>query len=247
MKTRILKHLVIIICLLHVVSLQGSSLTFQAGRSLSEDSVFHYMILPGSLQILKTQTSFSILFTQLPFDWVETAIEVPLFQLNNKLGLPAGFTFESGLQTILVSNQLRAGPHWNYHAGKFSFGAGFDAALMFGKMKIAGFDNKAWGWCTYPVLSAGYRTSKASFTARVEYSYINSLKITSGTDEIMYSRNFKSGPVISIFTEQPLWKDHIIILGFINNLQKFYFPAWPAFSTFNRRYYIPQFYVGLIL
>jgi hypothetical protein len=244
---RISKYLAILICLSQVVSLQGNSLPFMADKSHSEDSVFHYMILPGSLRALETKTSFSILFTQLPFDWVETAIEVPLFQLNNKLGLPASFTFETSLQSIFVSNQLRAGPHWNYETGKFSFGAGIDAAFLFGKMNVAGFNNKTWGWCTYPVLSAGYKANKVSFTAKAEYSYINSLKITSGTSEILHSRNNESGPTISLFVEQPLWKDHIMILGIINNFQKFYFPAWPAFSSFNRRYYIPQFYVGFIL
>jgi hypothetical protein len=244
---RRIKYLVFLMCLLIVVPLRGYSQLFKADNTHREDSDFHYMILPGSFRPLETRTSFSLLFTQLPFDWVETSVEVPLFQLNNKLGLPGGFTLESSFQSLVVSNQLRSGLHWNFVLRKFSFSAGIDAAFLFGKMKIAGFNNKTSGWCTYPVLSAGYKADKISFTILAEYSYINSLKITSGTSEILDSRNHESGPTISFFAEQPLWKNHIMILGVINNFQKFYFPAWPAFSSFDKRFYIPQFYVGLIL
>jgi hypothetical protein len=244
---RIFKYLVIIVCLLQADLLPGYSLPYNADVSHSEDSVSHYMILPGHLRTLDTRTSFSLLFTQLPFDWVETSVEVPLFQLNNKLGLPEGFTLESSFQSVVVSNQLRSGLHWNFAMKRFSFSAGIDAAFLFGKMKIAGFNNRTTGWCTYPVLSAGYKAEKVTFTVLAEYSYINSLKITSGTSEILDSRNHESGPTVSLFVEQPLWKNHIMILGVINNFQKFYFPAWPAFSSFDKRFYIPQFYVGLIL
>jgi hypothetical protein len=244
---RIFKYLLFLIYLFLVVPLPVYSQSFKADKSHVEDSVFHYMILPGSLRTLETRTSFSFLFTQLPFDWVETSVEVPLFQLNNKFGLPEGFTLESSFQSMVVSNQLRSGLHWNFNLRRFSISAGIDAAFLFGKMKIAGFNNKTNGWCTYPVLSAGYKADKVSFTVLAEYSYINSLKITSGTSEILDSQNHESGPIISLFVEQALWKDHIMILGVINNFQKFYFPAWPAFSSFDRRFYIPQFYVGLIL
>jgi hypothetical protein len=245
--TRRFKYLVFLMCLLIVVPLPGYSQLFKANKPHSEDSAFNYMVLPGSLKAFETRTSFSLLFTQLPFDWVETSVEVPLFQLNNKLGLPGGFTLESSFQSLVVSNQLRSGLHWNFVMGRFSFSTGIDAAFLFGKMKIAGFNNKTSGWCTYPVLSGGYKADKVSFTVQAEYSFINSLRITSGSSEILDSRNHGSGPTISFFAEQPLWKNHIMILGVINNFQKFYFPAWPAFSSFDRRFYIPQFYVGLIL
>lgn len=217
------------------------------GQQQPAESEVKTMVLPRVYFPFETKNSFSVLFTHLPIDWVETSIDVPLFQFNNKLGLPAGFTLESSIQSIIVSNQLRAGPHWNIETGKFSFATGIDWALLHGKMEIAGFNNKTWGWCTYPNISAGFQTRDIAFTFSVEYSIINSLKITSGNAEILHSRNFRSGPTFSLFVEQPLWKNHLMVLGFINNFQKFYFPAWPAFSTSNSRYYIPQFYVSLVL
>ena len=244
---RIFKYESVIIILFLVVSLQGYSLSFKGEKSNSEDSVFQFMILPGSLRIWETKTSLSVLFTQLPFDWVETAVEVPLFQINNKLKLPAGFTLDSRFQSIIISNQLRAGPHWNYKTGKFSIGAGFDSEFMSGKMKIAGFNNKSWGWAMYPNISAGFRIKDIAIALNGELTFINSLKMTSGNEEILHSRNLFSGITVSLFTEQRLWKDHMMILGLINNFQKVYFPAWPVFSNFNRQYYIPQFYVGFVL
>ena len=226
---------------------QGNSLPGQVVKSDDEDLVFQYMILPGSLNIWETKTSLSVLFTHLPYDWVEIAVEVPLFQINNKIRFPAGFTLESHFQSIIISNQLRVGPHFYYDIGKFSFGAGFDNEFMFGKMKIAGFNNKSRGWSMYPNIMAGCRIKDIAITLNAELTFINSLKTTSGNEEISHSGKMFSGFSVSVFTEQRLWDDHMMILGLINNFQKIYFPAWPAFATFNRQYYIPQFYIGLVL
>lgn len=205
------------------------------------------IILPHVYKPWKVKTSLSVLFTRLPMDWIETSLDVPVVQFNGKLGLPAGFTLESGIQSVYVSNQVRLGPHWNVGWGKFSFSPGIEAALLFGKMTIAGFNNTAWGWSMYPGISIGFNTGEVAFTLSGEYNILESLKITSGNAEITHSRNFKSGHSIALYMEQRLWKNHIMILGVINNFQKFYYLAWPAFSTFNRRYYIPQVYIGLVL
>lgn len=207
----------------------------------------HTIMLPYVFKPWETRTSVSLSFTRLPIDWVETSVEIPIVQVKNKLGFPAGFTLESSLQTIVVSNQLRIGPHWNAELGRFSFGIGFDAALLYGRMVVSGFDNKAFGWCTYPSVSIGFTTNDIAFTLSGEYSILQSLTVSSGNAEVSESKNFKSGQSISLFMEQKFWKQHVLTLGFINNFQKFYFPAWPAFSAFNRRYYIPQFYIGLVL
>jgi len=236
-----------ILIILFVIYWQGNSLPGQGVKSDDEDLVFQYMILPGSLNIWETKTSLSILFTHLPYDWVEIAIEVPLFQISNKIMFPAGFTLESHFQSIIIANQLRVGPHFYYDIGMFSFGAGFDNEFMFGKMKIAGFNNKSRGWSMYPNILAGCRIKDIAITLNGELTFINSLKTASGNEEISHSGKMFSGFSVSVFAEQRLWDDHMMILGLINNFQKIYFPAWPAFSTFKRQFYIPQFYIGLVL
>jgi hypothetical protein len=205
------------------------------------------IIYPRVYRLFETKTSLSVLFTRLPMDWVETSVQVPIIQVYNKIGLPAGFTLESSFQSIVVANLFRMGPHYTCDLGKFSISAGCDATLLYGKMQISGFDNEAIGWGTYPAISIGYSIKDLAFTLSGEFHTIRSLKISSGDAEISNSKNFQSGQSLSLFMEQRLWKNHIMILGFTNNFQKFYFPAWPAFSAFNRRYYIPQFQIGLVL
>ena len=226
---------------------QGISLQGQIVKSDDEDLDFHAMILPGSLNIWETKTSFSVLFTHLPYDWVELAVQIPLFQINNKIRFPAGFTLESHFQSVIISNQLRVGPHFYYDVGTFSVGAGFDNEFMFGKMKIEGFNNKSRGWSMYPNIMAGSRIKDIAIKLNAELTFINSLKTTSGDEEISHSEKMFSGFSVSVFAEQRLWDDHMMILGFINNFQKLYFPAWPVFSNFKRQHYIPQFYIGLVL
>ncbi|HEX2937124.1 MAG TPA: hypothetical protein VHO72_17345, partial [Bacteroidales bacterium] len=112
---------------------------------------------------------------------------------------------------------------------------------------VEGFDNEAMGWAYYPNASIGFRFKKVAFTAYGEINNIFSMKIKSGEAEITNAKNFKSGYSVSFFMEQYLWKNHVLITGLINNFQKFFYPAWPAFSAFNRQYYIPQVYIGLVL
>ncbi len=205
------------------------------------------IIVPQVYKPFESRSSFSISFIRLPIDWVETSIDAPIIQFSNKLGLPAGFSLESNIQSIYVSNQFRIGPRWNIEAGRFSFAAGLDAGLLFGSMKVSGFNNKAVGWMVYPTATIGFTTNDIAFTISAERNTLQSLKISSGNAVTSDFRNFKSGQTFSVYMEQRLWDKHVLILGFMNNFQKFYFPAWPAFSAFNRRYYIPQLYIGLVL
>jgi hypothetical protein len=217
--------------------------------SLSRQSVFeeNTFIFPRAFKPFKIKTAFSVLFTRLPMDWVETSLDIPIFQLEAKYGLPAGFSIKSSVQTIVVSNQIRLGPCWNVSLGKFAFGAGIDMSFLYGRMVLSGFDNEAKGWAAYPNLSVGFSTGKTAFTLSGELNNLFSMQITSGEEEISKANNFKSGYTFSLFMEQYLWKKHVMTLGLINNYQKFFYPAWPAFSAFNRRYFIIQVYIGIVL
>lgn len=224
------------------------SLELEAGNLVPLENIKkRAFILPHVYGTLETKTSLSISYVRLPEDWVETSVDAPLIQLSNKIGFPGGFTLESSFQSIYIANQFRFGPRWNVEIGKFSCAAGIDAGLLFGRMDISGFNNKARGWMLYPVVSLGYRTNELAFTLSAEKSTIQTLTLSSGSVETSDFKNFKSGQTISIYLEQRLWHNHVMILGLVNNFQKFYFPAWPAFSTFNKRYYIPQMYLGLVL
>ena len=55
--------------------------------------------------------------------------------------------------------QTWSGPHYTLELGKFAIDGGFDATLLYGKMKIDGFDIRAMGWGTYPIVSVGFHTN----------------------------------------------------------------------------------------
>lgn len=205
------------------------------------------LMFPRAFEPYKAKVAIAILFTRLPMDWVETSLDIPIFQFEMKYGLPYGFSLKNTIQTIAVSNQIRLGPRWNTSLGKFAFGAGVDMSFLYGRMNIEGFDSEAIGWATYPNVSVGVHFKRIAFSCYGEINNIFSMKIKSGEAEITHERNFKSGYSLSFFMEQYLWKKHILITGLVNNFQKFFYPAWPAFSAFNRQYYIPQIYIGLVL
>jgi hypothetical protein len=239
----------IILLLIHCFS--GAVVVYSQSKeetraSVSEVSSLTY-ILPRKFKPLEVKTALSIMFTRIPVDWVETSVDVPIFQFGARIGMPAGFTLDANIQSVYFSNQLRLGSHWNLNMGKISASIGVDGSFMYGRMTIADFNNEASGWSAYPNLSLGFNTRGLAFTLTGEFDYLISLKITSGEAEISHEKTFSSGRTISLYLEQRLWKNHIMILGFVNNFQKFFYPAWPAFSAFNRRYYIPQFYMGIVL
>jgi hypothetical protein len=236
-----------IINIVFIVFIAGNSLASPIDSLKRKVFEEHTLIYPRIYKPFQCKTAFSILFTNLPIDWVETSVDVPIFQVESKIGLPAGFSMNGSLQTIVVSNQLRIGPHWNYSLGKISFSTGFDVSFMYGRMTVAGFNNEATGWATHPIASIGISTGNVAFTVSGEINKLVSMRIKSGDAEVSKEKNFQSGYTLSLYMEQRLWKNHVMILGLINNFQKFFYPVWPAFSAFNRMYYIPQVYIGLVL
>jgi hypothetical protein len=226
----------------------GQGLLAAQNDSLKRKDFEDYTLMfPRAFEPYKAKAAFAVLFTRLPMDWVETSLDIPIFQFELKYGLPYGFSLKSTFQSIVVSNQIRLGPRWNTSLGKFAMGAGLDMSFLYGRMNIDGFNNEAIGWAYYPNVSIGLHFKKIAFTCSGELNNIFSMRIKAGEAEITSTKNFKSGFSFSFFMEQYLWKNHILITGIINNFQKFFYPAWPAFSAFNRQYYIPQIYIGLVL
>lgn len=184
---------------------------------------------------------------KLPFDWLENSIQAPLFQYHVNLGLPKGFALDSRFSTLFVSNQVSLGPRWNWRKENFSFNVGYDLAFAFGFLNQFGFDTKMNSWSNIPNASVGYRLGDLAFTLRGEVNIVTSLYTEQGENVVASDRNFNNGYTIALYCEQRISRDNVIVLGLKNSLAKYHFMAWPAFSTFNRYYNIPEFYIGLIL
>ena len=183
----------------------------------------------------------------LPFDWLQTAIQAPLFHFHVNYGLPKGFSLDSRFSSLFISNQWSLGTRWNYQLNKFSFNVGYDLAFTWGYFYQLGFATSVTSWINYPNASVGFRVKDIAFTLKGEYMVVMALSSKQGHNEMTVEDTFANGGSLGIYMEQRVHNDKVLVLGIRNSYVKHNFMAWPAFSTFNRHYNIPEFYVGLIL
>jgi hypothetical protein len=55
------------------------------------------------------------------------------------------------------------------------------------------------------------------------------------------------GVSLGFYIEQRLWKENVIVLGMKFTVSKFYYPAWMAFTRFNRCLLIADTVLGFNL
>jgi len=205
------------------------------------------MRLPHQYQKWGFQASAGLSLVKPPADLVENAIQAPLVNIHLTFGLPWRFSLEGDLTTLLVSNQLALGPRWGYSWKNFSFNAGYDIAFVYGQLRQGGFNNSSIVWIHYPNLSLGYKLKKMAFTLKGEAVILANIIQKSGENEVDRRANFFNGVTVAFYIEQRLWKNHVFIIGFKDNYEKFYWPTWMLFSTFNRYYHIPELSFSWIL
>jgi hypothetical protein len=210
---------------------------------IAKASVYYpHRYIPGSW---KTEVALSQV--KLPFDWLETAIQAPLFHFHANYGLPRNFSIDGRLSSLFISNQISIGPRWQFEKNKASFNLGYDVAYAFGFLNQFGFDTSVNTWINYPNVSVGYRLKEIAFTLKTELAMITSFSSQQGENTVASNANVFNGYTVALYIEQRVHNDKVLVLGIKNSYAKYHFMAWPAFSTFNRFYNIPEFYIGLIL
>jgi hypothetical protein len=182
-----------------------------------------------------------------PKDLVENAIQAPLVNFHMTFGLPWKLSLEGDVTTLIVSNQFMLGPRLGFGHRNFYFNVGYDAAYVFGTMHFGGFDNTASIWLGYPNISFGYKFRSIAFTLKGEAVTLFSANQKTGENEVYRSKNFFNGVTVAVYIEQRLWKNHVFVIGFKDNYEKFYWPTWMLFTTFNRFYHIPELSFSWIL
>ncbi len=111
---------------------------------------FHAMQFPHHYKKWGFQVSAGLSMVKPPEDLLESAIQAPLANVHMTFGLPWNLSLESDLTTIIVSNQLRAGPRISFLFSDFGIKGGWDIAYVYGRLKQSGF-------ITSPnFISAGY-------------------------------------------------------------------------------------------
>ncbi|MDH3269271.1 MAG: hypothetical protein OEM46_10500 [Ignavibacteria bacterium] len=216
----------------------SDSLIFSQQLDMNKNTFF----FPHAYYSSQIISSIGLALAKLPEDVVETddVFRAPLFSYRLKYGLPENFVAEGGVESNIVTFHFSLGPKWNYDFERWGFSVGGDIAYYFGKLEQFGFDTKFTGWILYPNLSAGYRFNKFTISVKSELVFNLAEKSQNGDLEIENDLDFFNGWTIGFYIEQPLWKDHFVVIGVRSTFLKFYYPMWAAFSTFDRAFYIPE-------
>jgi hypothetical protein len=139
------------------------------------------------------------------------------------------------------------GLHWNRIGKTFSTKLGYDVGFIFGALSQFGFDNRTSAWSHYPNASIGFKVKDIAITLKTEANVITYINTTAGGIKVTEFADFFNGGSAGIYIEQRLWANHVMIIGCKDNYVKYYYPVWPAFSEFNRKYHNLEFFLGLII
>lgn len=169
---------------------------------------------------------------KIPFDWVEQAVQAPLFHFHANYGLPKNFSIDGRFSTLIISNQISLGPRWNYQKDKFSLNLGYDLAFAFGFLNQFGFNTSVTTWTNIPNLSVGYRIGEIAFTLKGEVSVITAFTSKQGENVVESDRNVNNGYTIGLYMEQRVSKNKVLVLGLKNSYAKYHFIGWAAFFNF---------------
>lgn len=197
---------------------------------------------PGELKLIVGLTS-----TKFPLDYVESALRIPLIDLSATVGLPKGFDLSADITSIYIANQARLGLHWNRQGKAISTKLGYDVGFIFGGLTQFGFNNRTSAWSHYPNASFGFKLKDVAITIKSEVNVITYITTTAGGIKVTEFSDFFNGGSLGAYIEQRLWANHVLIIGCRDNYVKYYYPVWPSFSAFNRKYHNIEFILALII
>lgn len=204
--------------------------------------IFPHVWKPGSLKAAVGLTS-----TKFPLDYVESALRIPLIDFSATIGLSKGFDMSANISSIYIANQARMGVHWNRKGKTFSTKVGYDMGFIFGALSQFGFDNRTSAWSHYPNASIGFKVKDIAITLKSEVNVITYVNTTAGGVKVTELKDFFNGGSLGLYVEQRLWANHVLIVGGRDNYVKYYYPVWPSFSAFNRKYHNIELFIGLII
>jgi hypothetical protein len=229
------------------VTVNNLCLYAQDGTSVQQEQPVRSMYLPHFETNSRYISSIGLSMVQPPKDMVEVAIQAPLFNYRMVYALPKHFSLSGSFSSIIVSNQISAGPAYDLTFNNSGLKLGWDIAYVFGRMKHLGFDNTTRAWLSYPNVSGSYQWNKMVFTLKAEAVLVSSVRTKTGENEVYNANNFYNGFTGAFYLEQRLHKNKVIIVGFKDSYVKYYWPVWLAFSTFNRFYHVPEISVCWII
>jgi hypothetical protein len=206
-------------------------------------------LLPQPLPGGHYSSTISVLYVVTPKDWTLDNITAPMFYYQGKYTLPDGFNLQASLATLFISNRILLGPFWNYKLpGSNNFlGLGWQVAWNYGRLKQFGFATTLTGWEQQPSISFGHAFSKTAVTIQANLHWTNKLYLSEGGHSLPVTNGFINGYSFSANFDQKLFKNRALTLGLKMDYVQYHIIAWPAFPVNGKRYWMPEFQVGLIL
>jgi hypothetical protein len=221
------------------------------GQKKQEDTFNIYkasFFLPQPLPAGHYSSSISVLYVVTPKDWTLDNVTAPMFSYQAKYTLPKGFNLQGGLSSLIISNRIYLGPYWNYHFGSDNYvGLGWNVAWNYGRLNQFGFATTLTGWEQQPSIAFGHAFAKTAVTFRADLYWTNVLYITEDKNTLTTANGFINGYSFSASFEQKLYKNRAITFGLKMDYIQYHIIAWPAFPVNGKRYWMPEFQVGINL
>jgi hypothetical protein len=203
--------------------------------------------LPQPLPGGHYSSSISVLYVVTPSDWTLDNITAPMFYYQAKYTLPKGFNAQASLATLFISNQVTLGPFWNHALKNNNYvGLGWQVAFDYGILNQFGFQTTLTGWEQQPSVSFGHAFKKTALTMRGQLYWTNVLYFDEDKN-VIPTNSFINGYGLTALFEQKLYKNRALTLGFTMAYLRYHILAWPAFPVNQKRYWLPEFQVGLNL
>jgi hypothetical protein len=242
----IITRLVVVTATISFAFAQNQKNSVKADSVSDEFDIKNYsFLLPLPLPSGKFQHALAVYNVVVPKDWALDNIQAPFFNYSAKYTLPKGFNLQGGLSTMIISNQFKAGPFWNYSLDNFHFGVGYQVVFDYGFLNQFGFKTTLTGWEQQPSIIMGYGFKKSALILRGDMYYTNVLHLNEGGNVLTVSNGFTNGYGLTATLEERLWANRLFSFGIKVAHIKYHLVAWPAFPVNNYRYYVPEFQLGL--
>ncbi len=239
---RIIRPVLVLILL--IFSLFGFGQKKQTDTFNIHDASF---FLPQPLPGGHYSSSISVLYVITPQDWTLDNITAPMFSYQGKYTLPKGFNIQAGLASMIISNQVKLGPFWNYKADDNYIGFGWQVAFNYGILNSFGFATSLTGWEQQPSITLGHAFNKTALAIKGELYWTNALYFIEGKRSIPYTTSFINGYSFTASFEQRLFNNRALVFAMKWYYLRYHIIAWPAFPVNQKRYWFPEFQIGINL
>lgn len=233
-----------------IFSLLFSSLLSYSQKKIQSDS---FNIYQASFALPQPQpgghytSSISVLYVVTPKDWTLDNVTAPMFSYQAKYSLPKGFNAQAGLTSLIISNRIYLGPYWNYKMDDNYIGLGWQVAWNYGRLNQFGFATTLTGWEQQPSIAFGHAFAHTAVTVRADLYWTNALYISEDKNVLSAANGFINGYSFTASFEQKLYKNRAMIIGLKMDYVQYHIIAWPAFPVNGKRYWMPEFQIGLNL